>query len=145
MGEIIMRMWDFREFLGRVKLPSQIQQVQVPIWRVVTPIGGLRNPIRQVQPLILHIHSYPPHRSHLHPPSLSFSSTTLTSLQNTQLSYLSLSLHVMIMSRHRVQHTPRTQDCLSPFHSHDFELTSECNLIFQHDSLNDRPPSANSP
>ena len=41
-------------------------------------------------------------------PSLSFSSTTLPSLQNTKLSHLSLSLHVMIMSWHRVQHTPST-------------------------------------
>jgi len=35
---------------------------------------------------------------HLHPPSLSFSSTTLPSLQKTKLSHPSLSLHVMIMS-----------------------------------------------
>jgi len=65
-------------------------------------------------------------------PSLSFSSTTLPSLQNTKLSHLSLSLHVMIMSCHRVQHTlstsihrvqhtpstASTQDCLSSLHSH---------------------------
>jgi len=62
--------------------------------------------------------SYPPHRSHLYPSSLSFSSTTLPSSQNTKLSHLSLSLHAMIMSWdrvqayteysiHRVQHTPK--------------------------------------
>ena len=41
-------------------------------------------------------------------PSLSFSSTTLPLLQHTKLSHLSLSLHVMIMSLHRVQHIPST-------------------------------------
>jgi len=40
--------------------------------------------------------------------SQSFSSTTLPSLQNTKLGHSSLSLHVMIMSWHRVQHTPST-------------------------------------
>jgi hypothetical protein len=88
---------------------------------------------------------YPPHRFHLHPPSLSFSSTTLTLLQNTKLSYPSLSLHVMIMSWHRVQHTPSNQDCLSSLHSHDFKLTPECSFIFRSASLHDRPPSASSP
>jgi len=109
-----MRNRDLREFGVRVNLPSPIQQVRVPIRRVITPIPGLPNPIRQVVPLISLIHSYPPHRSHLHPPSLSFSSATLPSLQNTKLSHPSLSLHVIIMSAyteysiHRVQHTPST-------------------------------------
>ena len=47
---------------------------------------------------IFRIRSNSPHRSHLHPPSLSFSYTTLSSLQNTMLSHPSLFLHVMIMS-----------------------------------------------
>jgi len=84
-------------------------------------------------------------------PSLSFSSTTLPSLQNTKLSHFSLSLHVMIMSLHRVQHTPSTgihrvqhtpitastQDCLSSLHSHDSELTPECSFSFRRASLHD--------
>jgi len=41
-------------------------------------------------------------------PSLSFSFTTLPSSQNTKSSHPSLSLHAMIMSLHRVQHTPST-------------------------------------
>jgi len=41
-------------------------------------------------------------------PSLSFSFTTLPSMQNTKLSHPSLSLHAMIMSLHRVQRTPST-------------------------------------
>jgi hypothetical protein len=53
-----------------------------------------------------HIRLYPPHRSHLHPESLSFSSTTLPSSHNTMLSYPSVSLYVMIMRWHQVQHTP---------------------------------------
>jgi len=108
MGEIIMRNWDLREFCARVNLPSPIQQIRVPIWHVITPIQGLPNPIRQVVPLISHIRSYPPHHSHLYPPPLTSSSTTLTSFQNTKLSYPSLSLHVMIMSSHQIQHTPST-------------------------------------
>jgi hypothetical protein len=48
-------------------------------------------------------YSYPPYRTHLDPPSLSFSSTTPPSSQNTMLSHPSLSLHAMIMSQHRVQ------------------------------------------
>jgi len=64
--------------------------------------------MRHVVPLISHFRSYPPLRSQLHPPSLSFSSTTLSSSQNTKLSQPSLSLHAMIMSWHWVQHTPST-------------------------------------
>jgi len=145
MGEMIMRNWDLREFRVRVNLPSPIQQVQVPIRRVITPIRGLPNLIRQVVPLISHICSYPPHRAHLHPPSLSFSSTTQQSSQNTKLSYPSPSLHAMIMSSHQVQHTLSTQDCLSSLHFHDYKLTTESSFSSRHASLHDRPPSASSP
>ena len=58
---------ELREFCVRVNLPSPIRQVQVPIWRVITPIQGLRNSIWPVVPLISHISSYPAHHSHLHP------------------------------------------------------------------------------
>jgi len=118
MGEIIMRNWNLREFHVRVNLPSQIQQVRVPIRRVITPIRGLLNRIRQVVPLISLVRSYPPHRSHLYPPSLSFSSTTLPSLQEHKVkSLLSISpCHQHELTRsaayaecsiHRVQHTPK--------------------------------------
>jgi len=103
--------------------------------------------MRQVVPLISHIRSYPPYHSHLHPPSLSFSSTTQPSSQNTMLSHPSLSLHDMILSWHRVQHTPSTastQDCLSSLYSH-YKLTPECSFSFRRASLHDRPPSASSP
>jgi len=72
-------------------------------------------------------------------PSLFSSSTTLPSLQNSMFSHLSLSLHVIIISLHRVPHTPSTsihqvqaytkykytpstastQDCFSSLHSQD--------------------------
>jgi len=147
MGQIMMRNWDLRDVRVRVNLPSPIRQVRVPIRCVITPIYGLSNPIRQVVPLISHIRSYPPHRSHLHPPSLSFSSTSQPSSQNTKFSHPSQSLHGMIMSWHRVQHTPSTastQDCLSSLHSHDYELTPECRVSFRRASLHDRPPLASS-
>jgi len=81
-----------REYCVRVNLPSPIRQVQVPIRRVITPIRGLLNPIRQVVLLICHSRSYPPYGSHLHPPSLSFSSTTLPSSQEHKVkSSLSIS------------------------------------------------------
>jgi len=70
MGEIIMRNWDLREFRVRVNLLFPIRQVQLPIRRVRTPIRGPLNLIRRVVPLFSHIRSYPPYRSHLHPPSL---------------------------------------------------------------------------
>jgi len=108
MGQIIMRNWDLRECRVRVNLPSPIRQVGFPIGHVITPIRALPDQIRQVVPLISHIWSYPPHRSHLHPTSLSFSSISQPSSQNTKLSHPSLSLHGMIMSWHRVQHTPST-------------------------------------
>jgi len=50
-------------------------------------------------------------------------------------------------SIHLVQHTPSTastQDCLSSHHSHNYELTPECRVSFQHASLHNRPPSASS-
>jgi len=108
MAEIIMRNWNLRAFRVRVNLPSPIRQVQVPIWHVITPIQGLPNPIRQVVPLISYFRSYPAHGSHLHPPSLSFPSISLSSSQNTMSSHPSLSLHAMIISSHWVQHTPST-------------------------------------
>jgi len=95
---MIMRNWDLREFRVQVYLPSPIRQVQVPIRRVIRLIRGLLNPIRQVVLLISHSRSYRPYRSHLHPTSLSFSSTTLPSSQNTKLIHPSLYLHAMIMS-----------------------------------------------
>jgi len=136
-----------RECCVRVNLPSPTRQVRVQIRRELTPIRGLPNPMRQVVPLISHIRSYPPYHSHLHPPSLSFSSTTQPSSQNTKLSHPSLSLHDMIMSWHQVQHPPSTastQDFLSSLYSH-YELTPECSFSFRRASLHDRPPSASSP
>jgi len=96
------------EFRVRVNWPSPIWQVRVLIRRGITPIRGLPNPIRQVVPLTSHSRSYPQYHSHLHPPSLSFSLRTQPSSQNTKLSHPSLFLHDMIMSWHRVQHTPST-------------------------------------
>jgi len=92
----------------QANLPSPIQEVQVLIRHVSTPLWGLINPIRQVVPLTSHIPLYRTHHSHLHLPSLSFLSTTPPSLQNTKLSHPSVSHHVMIMSRHQVQYTPST-------------------------------------
>ena len=69
------------ELRVQVKRPSPIRQVRVPIRQVITPIQVLLNPIKQVVLLISHGRSYPPYRSHLHPPSLSFLSTTLPSSQ----------------------------------------------------------------
>ena len=117
MGEIILRNWKLREFRVQVNLPSPIRQVQVQIRRAIAPIRGLLNPIRQVEPLISQIRSYPPYRCHLHPPSLSFSSTTLPSLQEHKVkSSLSISPcqhHELTPSAayakcsiRQVQHTP---------------------------------------
>jgi len=108
MGQIIIRNWDLREFQVWLNLSSPIRQVRVPIQRGKTSIQGLPNPISQVVPLISHICSYSPHRSHLHPPSASFLCRTLPSSQNTKSSHPSRSLHAVIMSWHRVQHTPST-------------------------------------
>jgi len=112
-----MRNWDFREFRAQVNLLSLRRQVRVPIWRVITLIRGLLNPIRQVALLISHIRSYPAYRSPLHPPSRSFLFTTLSSSQEHQVkSSLSISPcndHELTpsaayteCSKHRVQHTP---------------------------------------
>ena len=101
------------------QLTSQIRQVRVPIRQVITPIRGLLNPIRQVVPLISQVCLYPPYRSHLHLPSLSFSSTTLPSLQEHKvMSSFSISPchhHELTPSAaytecsiHWVQHTPST-------------------------------------
>jgi len=121
-------------------------------------IRGLPHPIRQVVPLISRICSYPPHRSHLHPPSLSFSFITLPSSQHTKSSHPSISPchdHELTLSTayteysiHWVQHTPSTastEDCLCSLHSHDYELTPEWRFSFRRTSLHDRPSSANSP
>jgi len=114
MGPIIMRNWDQRDFHVRVDLRSRIRQLWVPIWHVITPIWGLVNSIRYVVPLIYHIRSYPPHHSLLHPPSLTFSSTTSTTIAELKVkSSLSISpCHDHELTRstsiHQVQHTPST-------------------------------------
>ena len=159
MGEIIRRDLDIREYWVGANLLSPIQQVRVSIQPEITLMRGLSNPIRQVVALISHIRSYPLHCSHLHHPSLSLSSTTLPSSQNTKLSHPSLSHHALIISWHRVQaytkynihwvhHTPTTvstQYCLSSLYCHDCELTPECSFSFRHASLHDRLPSASLP
>ena len=103
-------------------------------WEVFPTQSGMSYPRFLISPPILHI------VLNLHPPSLSFSSTTLPSSQNTKLSHLSLSLHGMIMSWHRVQHTPSTastQDCLSYLVSHDYKLTPEWSFRFRRSSLHE--------
>ena len=80
--------------------------------------------------------------------SLSISSPTLPSSENTKLSHPSPSLHAIIMRWHRVHHTPSrasTQDCVSSRHSHDYKLTSECRFSFRHATWYDWPPWACSP
>jgi hypothetical protein len=112
-----MRNWDLREFRVRVNRLSPIRQARGPMRRVITPIGGPLNPIRQVVLLISHSRSYPPYPAHFHLPSLSFSSTTLPSSHehklNSSLSIspfhhgkLTLSAVYTECSIHRVQHTP---------------------------------------
>ena len=81
------------------------------------------------------------------PPSRSLSSTIQPSSQNTTLGHLLLSLLAMMMSGHRVQHTPSTastQDCLSSLHSHYYELTPQRSFSFRCASLHHRPLSASS-
>ena len=132
-----MRNWDLSECRVRVNWPSQIQQVQVPIWSVITPICGRPNPIRQVVHLMIHIRSYPPHCFHLHSTCVSFSSLTLLSSLNTMLSHPSLSSHDMIISWHWVQHTPSTvsiHDWLSFLHSREYVFTPECWFNFRRTS-----------
>jgi len=145
-----------REFGVGVNLPSPIQQVRVPIRSITTPIRDLPNAIRQVVPLISHIWSYPPHCSHLHPPSLFLvHNCTIITEHNVKSSLpispchdheLTPSTAYTEYSIHRVQHTPSTasaQDRLSALHSHDYELTPECSI--RRASLHDQPPSASSP
>ena len=105
---MIMRNCEVREFGVRVIWPSPMQQVRVPIWSVRTMISGRPTPNKDVMTMISHNRSYSPRRSHPHPQALSFLSSTLPSLQNAMWSHLSLSLHVMSMSWHRVHHTPST-------------------------------------
>jgi hypothetical protein len=118
-GAIHHEKLGLREFRVRVNLPSPIWQVRVPIRRVITPIRGLPNPIRQVVPLISHIRSYPPHCSHFHPPSLSFSFTTQPSSQKHKVeSSVSISpchdheltsnIAYIVYNINQVQHTPST-------------------------------------
>jgi len=108
------RRWGKSSWEPRTYRISCASQLTIPDTPRTSPdptrtntIRGLPNPIRQVVPLISDIRSYPPYHSHQHPPSLSFSSTTQPSSQNTKLSHPSLSLHDMIMSWHRVQHPPK--------------------------------------
>jgi len=94
---------ELREFHVRVNWPSPIRQVRLLIRWGITPIRGLLYTIRQVVSLIYHSHSYLPYRSHLHPPSLSLSSTTLPSSQ---------------------EHNVKSSFSISPFHHHELTLSA---------------------
>jgi len=133
----------------RVIRPSPIRQVRVPIRSVISPIRGLPNPSRQVMPLTSQSRSYPSYHSHLLPPSLSFSSTTLPSSQQHKVkSSLSISPchdHELTLSAaytecsiHRVPHelsTAYTSDGQSSHYSLDVESTPECRFSFRRTSL----------
>jgi hypothetical protein len=101
MGQIIRWNCNIRDFGVHGNVP-------IPIQSVVTLLRGLLNPSRELIPQNSLIDSYPPHQSHLYPSCLSFSSTSLSSLQNTKSIHCALSVHAMIMSCHQVQHTPST-------------------------------------
>ena len=96
------------------------------------------NPIRQVILLFSHTHSYPPYRSHLHPLSLSFLSTTLPSSQDHQAK-LSLSIspchnHELTPSTAYSKYSMSPRSTVSRSQA-DFELTPECSLRFRCTSL----------
>jgi hypothetical protein len=139
MVQIIIWKWDWIEFPEQVNITSLIWQVQGLIWRVILQIWGLPNPISEIVPPVSHIRSYAPRCSHLHSPSLSFSSTTLPSFHNTKLSHPFISQwhnHQLTPSRsiHQVQHTSSTaytQHWLCCLHSHEYKLTPECSFSFQ--------------
>jgi len=96
------------------------------------------NPIRQVILLISHSRLYPPYRSYLHSPSLSFSSTTLPSSQE----HKAKSSH-SISPCHNHELTPSTaytKYSISPRstvsqNQLDFDLTPECSFSFRRTSL----------
>jgi len=160
---------ELREFCVLVNVPSTIRHVQVPIWSVIPLIQAHPNLIRQAVDLNSHMRLYSPLSSYPHPTSFTVSSTTLPSPLNRNCSHPSLSLHAMILSWHRVQHTPSTaytkynytkycihwvqqttntvlsQDCLFSFHSHDYLSIPECRFSFRRASLHDRLPLSSSP
>jgi len=129
-----------REFCVQVNWPSPIQQVRVPIWRVVTPLHGLRNPIRQVVALIPNIHSYPPDRLHCHPPSLFLvHNSTITAQYNVKSSLsispcldheLTLSTAYTKYSMHQVKHTPSTAYTKYSIYWMQYPLKFVCVPIF---------------
>jgi len=101
------------------QLTIPIRQVRVPIRRVITLIRGLLNPIRHIVLLISHSRLYSAYRSHLHPLSLPFLSTTLLPLEEHKVQpslsispchhhELTLSAAYTEYSIHQVQHTPST-------------------------------------
>jgi len=101
MGQIVMRNWDLTEIRLLVNLPSLI-------WRVITPIRGLLNQIRQVLPVFSLYPLVSSTSFSSWSPSLFFLSTTLPSSLNTKLSHPSQSLYAMIMRWHRVESTQST-------------------------------------
>ena len=119
-----MRNWNLGDFRVRVNLPSQMRHVRVLIQRVIAPIRGLLNPLRQVVLLISRIRSYPPYCSHLHPPSLSILSTTLPSSQaHKDKSYDSI---CPCHEQELILSAAYTEVCQSFLHSQNYELTPGC-------------------
>jgi len=148
MGQFKIRNLDWLGSLVRVNSQSPIWQLWIPSRHVISPIGGLLNLTRDVEPGILHFHLYSLHCTHLHPDFLSFLSASIPSLQNTKLSHPSLSLYAMSTSWRQVQHTlstPSTEVCWSSIYSYNSKLTPEGSISLPQASVHDRLPSAHSP
>ena len=81
--------------------------------------------------------------------STSFSSSSPISLflvhNSNIITEHKVKLFLSISPCHDDELTPSTQDCLSFFHSHVYELTPECSFSFWRTSVHDQQPSASSP
>jgi len=157
MARIILGNWDLTQFRVWVNLPSPIREVQVPIWHISTPIGGLLYSIRQVQPLISQIRSYPPYHYHVH---LYLSLSCLLLQHHGRAESWVIPLYLSMpwswvdtkYSVHRVQHTPST--AYTEYSSHvrlfvlslssGLQVDPESSFSSRRASWHDRLPSTSS-
>jgi len=114
MGDMIMTHWNTWAFFVQLNKSSLIRQLQVPIRCVITLTRDLSNLIRHVVPLTSHIRSYPPHYSHLHPPSLFFhvQHSDIIAVYNAESSISIAPCHDRELTQNTViywvQYTPKT-------------------------------------
>jgi len=147
IGEIIMKSYNWTEFLVWVIVWSPIQQVLLPICQVHTLIQGLLNPLRPIIWLVARSHSYYPGCSKCHLASPFLIPISIIIAENNVMYSYSISPSndlVLILSTANAEYGIH-QQCFSSPCCYHYKWISDCSFSFRHAFRQDRPPPTSPP